>query len=57
MTKSLSGKRLNLLVRSRAKTIDKNRSNVCLYRGFIPYNPLRCVAQIGEPNFFQGNDW
>ncbi len=31
--------RLDGLVRSRSQTIDKNRGNVCLYKGFIPYNP------------------
>jgi len=36
--KSLSGKRLNWLARSRLKTIGKNRSNVFLYKGFTPYN-------------------
>ncbi len=31
------------------KTIDKNRSNVCLYKGFIPYNPVHCRRQTEEP--------
>jgi len=48
-TKSLSGKRFNWLVRSRSKTVDKNRSNTCLYKGFIPYNPVHCIRQTEEP--------
>jgi hypothetical protein len=31
------------------KTIDKNRINVLLYKGFIPYNSVHCIAQTEEP--------
>jgi hypothetical protein len=56
-TKSLSGKRLNWLVRSRAKTIDKNRSNVFLYNSFIPYNLVHCITRTEEPSIFKPLTW
>jgi len=37
---------------ARSKTIDKNRSNACLYKGFIPYNSVHCIKQTEEPRMF-----
>ena len=54
--KSLSGKGLNWLARSRLKTIGKNRSNVFLYKGFIPYNS-RPLHNTNRRTFFLKSNW
>ena len=36
-------------MQARAKTIDKNCTNVRLYKGFIAYNPVHCITKTEEP--------
>ena len=50
-TKSLSGKRLNWLVRSRSKTIDKNCQMSFYIRVTSIITPVHCITQTEEPWF------